>query len=37
VPLALERERALLACLSEEELRAFNEGLGRLEEFLGLA
>ena len=37
VPLALERERALLAGLSEEELRAFNEGLDRLEEFLGLA
>jgi DNA-binding MarR family transcriptional regulator len=37
VPLALERERALLSCFSEEELRAFNEGLDRLEEFLGLA
>ena len=37
VPLALERERALMACLGEEELRAFNEGLERLEEFLGLA
>jgi DNA-binding MarR family transcriptional regulator len=37
VPLALERERAMLACLSEEELRAVNEGLERLEEFLGLA
>lgn len=37
VPLALERERALLSCLTEEELRAFNEGLERLEEFLGLA
>jgi DNA-binding MarR family transcriptional regulator len=37
VPLALERERALLACLGEEELRTFNEGLSRLEEFLGLA
>jgi len=36
VPLALERERALMACLTEEELRAFNEALGRLEEFLGL-
>lgn len=36
VPLALERERALLSCLGEEQLRAFNEGLGRLEEFLGL-
>jgi DNA-binding MarR family transcriptional regulator len=37
VPLALERERALLSCLSEEELRAFHDGLDRLEEFLGLA
>jgi DNA-binding MarR family transcriptional regulator len=37
VPLALERERALLACFSEEQLRCFNEGLERLEEFLGLA
>jgi DNA-binding MarR family transcriptional regulator len=37
VPLALERERALLSCFNEEELRAFNEGLERLEEFLGLA
>jgi hypothetical protein len=37
VPLALERERALLSCLSEDELRTFNEGLERLEEFLGLA
>ncbi len=37
VPLALEHERALLACLSAEELRGFNAGLGRLEEFLGLA
>jgi DNA-binding MarR family transcriptional regulator len=37
VPLSLERERALLACLSEEELRAFNESLERLEEFLGLS
>jgi DNA-binding MarR family transcriptional regulator len=37
VPLALERERALLSCLTEEELRAFTEGLERLEEFLGLA
>ena len=37
VPLALERERALLASLSEEELRSFNEALDRLEEFLGLA
>jgi DNA-binding MarR family transcriptional regulator len=37
IPLALERERALLSCLNEEELRAFTEGLDRLEEFLGLA
>ncbi len=37
VPLALERERALMSCLSEEELRSFNEGLERLEVFLGLA
>ena len=36
VPLALERERALLACFNEEELRAFTDGLDRLEEFLGL-
>jgi DNA-binding MarR family transcriptional regulator len=37
VPLVLESERKLLSCLNEEELRAFNEGLERLEEFLGLA
>jgi DNA-binding MarR family transcriptional regulator len=37
VPLALERERALLSCLSEVQLRAFTQGLERLEEFLGLA
>lgn len=37
VPLALERERALLSSLSEEELRAFSEGIERLEVFLGLA
>jgi len=37
VPLALERERALLSCLSEEELRGFNEALERLEEYLRLA
>jgi DNA-binding MarR family transcriptional regulator len=37
VPLALERERTLLSCLNEEELRALNEGLEKLEEFLGLA
>jgi len=37
VPLALERERAVLACLNEDELRSFHEALDRLEEFLGLA
>ena len=37
VPLALEREQALLSRFTEEELRAFNEGIERLEEFLGLA
>ena len=37
VPLALERERALLACMSREELRSFVVGLDRLETFLGLA
>jgi len=37
VPLALERERALLACLSEEQLRGFIRALGLLEDFLGLA
>jgi DNA-binding MarR family transcriptional regulator len=37
VPLALERERALISCLSEEELRGFNEALERLEEYLRLA
>jgi DNA-binding MarR family transcriptional regulator len=37
VPLALDRERALLACLNEDELRSFHEALDRLEEFLGLA
>jgi DNA-binding MarR family transcriptional regulator len=37
VPLALERERTVMASLSEDELRAFNEGLERLEELLGLA
>lgn len=36
VPLALERERALLACLPEEALQAFLAGLGGLEDFLGL-
>ena len=37
VPLALERERALLSCLSEGQLRAFTQGLERLEEFFRLA
>jgi DNA-binding MarR family transcriptional regulator len=37
IPLALARERALLSRMSDEQLRAFNEGLGLLEEFLGLA
>jgi DNA-binding MarR family transcriptional regulator len=37
VPLALERERALLSSLNDEELRSLNEALDRLEEFLGLA
>jgi DNA-binding MarR family transcriptional regulator len=36
VPLALQRERALLACLSETQLRAFGQGLKQLEEFLQL-
>ncbi len=36
VPLALRRERALLACMSASERRGFNRGLDRLEEFLGL-
>jgi DNA-binding MarR family transcriptional regulator len=36
VPLALERERALLACMSREELRSFGVALERLEAFLGL-
>jgi DNA-binding MarR family transcriptional regulator len=37
VPLALERERALLARLSETQLHAFTQGLQLLEEFLGVA
>jgi DNA-binding MarR family transcriptional regulator len=37
MPLALERERALLACMSKEELRSFVVALDRLESFLGLA
>jgi DNA-binding MarR family transcriptional regulator len=36
VPLALGRERALLACLSPTERRALLLGLARLEHFLGL-
>jgi DNA-binding MarR family transcriptional regulator len=36
VPLALEREKALLACLTKDQLRAFTTGLDRLETFLGL-
>ena len=36
VPLALARERALLACLSAAERRSLLRGLDRLEEFLGL-
>ena len=36
VPLALERENALLACMSKEELHAFTGALDRLETFLGL-
>ena len=36
VPLALERERDLLACMSKEQLRAFVMGLDRLETYLGL-
>jgi DNA-binding MarR family transcriptional regulator len=36
VPLALERESTLLACLSKEQLRAFVAALDRLETYLGL-
>jgi DNA-binding MarR family transcriptional regulator len=36
VPLALERERALLSCMNEAQLRGFLRGLGRLERSLGL-
>ena len=36
VPLALERERTLLSCMSKEQLRAFSSGLDRLETYLGL-
>lgn len=37
VPLALERERALMACMSKTEMRGFVAALDRMEEFLGLA
>jgi DNA-binding MarR family transcriptional regulator len=36
VPLALERERLLLACMTREQLRAFTTGLDCLERFLGI-
>jgi DNA-binding MarR family transcriptional regulator len=36
VPLVLERERELLACLSKEQLRGFLAGMEALESFLGL-
>jgi DNA-binding MarR family transcriptional regulator len=36
VPLALERERLLLACLSKDELRCFLLSLEHLERFLDL-
>ena len=36
VPLALARERALLACMSGAERRSLLRGLDRLEQFLGL-
>jgi DNA-binding MarR family transcriptional regulator len=36
VPLALERESVLLACMTCEQLRAFVTGLDCLEAFLGL-
>jgi DNA-binding MarR family transcriptional regulator len=36
VPLALERESSLLACMTREQLRAFVTGLDCLEAFLGL-
>jgi DNA-binding MarR family transcriptional regulator len=36
VPLALEREGALLACMSTDQLGAFVNGLETLEAFLGL-
>ena len=36
VPLALERERALLACMNKDELRGFQIALEHLERFLDL-
>jgi DNA-binding MarR family transcriptional regulator len=36
VPLVLERERQLLACLTREQLRGFLVGMEALESFLGL-
>lgn len=36
VPLALERESILLACMTRDQLRAFTAGLDCLETFLGL-
>jgi len=36
IPLALERGRALLACLGKDDLRGFLAALTRLEEFLEL-
>src|ERR1700742_262005 len=36
VPLALERESELLACMTKEQLRTFTAGLDCLETFLGL-
>lgn len=37
VPLALDRERTLLSCMSEAERRGLLLGLTRLEQYLGLA
>jgi DNA-binding MarR family transcriptional regulator len=36
VPLTLERERQVLACLSEDERRGFTQALDKLERALGL-
>ena len=36
IPLALERESVLLACLSRDQMRAFTSALDCLETFLGL-